>query len=210
MTEPASPVCYATLNVHPFAGDELRARLDDLARLRIAVFRAWPYLYDGDMAYERGYLQRYATARTGTIIAATDGAGDDARVVGASTALALDEEADYIRAPFVAAGMNTAEIFYFGESVLLPQYRGHGIGVRFFEQREAAARRHGYKTCCFCAVQRPDDHPLKPADYVPLDGFWTKRGYVKQPQLVSGFSWLDIGAAAPTTKPMVYWMKQLA
>lgn len=186
-------------------GDAMRARLDDLARLRIAVFRAWPYLYEGELDYERGYLRRYAEARSGTIVVAMDG---DA-VVGAATALALDEEADYVKAPFLAAGMDTGEIFYFGESVLLPQYRGHGIGVRFFAEREAAARQFGCPVCCFCAVQRPDDHPLKPADYLPLDAFWGKRGYRRRPELVSGFSWRDIGDSEQSEKPMVYWMRDL-
>ncbi len=193
------------LRVVRFSGDEMRARLDDLARLRIEVFRAFPYLYEGSLDYERRYITRYARARTGTMAVALDG---DA-VVGASTALALEEEADYVQAPFVAAGMNLGEIFYFGESVLLPRYRGAGIGVRFFEEREAAAREFGYPVCCFCAVARPEDHPLKPADYVPLDGFWKKRGYTKRPDLVSQFSWKDIGAAGETAKPMVYWMKRL-
>jgi GNAT superfamily N-acetyltransferase len=193
------------IRVVRFTGEQMRARLDDLARLRIEVFRAWPYLYEGSLDYERGYIARYANARTGTIVVALDG---DA-VVGASTALALDEEADYVRAPFVQAGMDTAQIFYFGESVLLPRYRGHGIGVKFFEEREAAARDFGYPLCCFCGVQRPDDHPMKPADYVPLDAFWGKRGYVKRPDLIASFSWRDIGDAAETAKPMVYWMKDL-
>lgn len=206
MSTGSSPPCFGTISVARFSGAELRARLDDLARLRIEVFRAWPYLYDGSMDYERGYLARYAAARTGTIIAALD---DDA-VVGAATALALDEEADYVRAPFLAAGLDTARIFYFGESVLLPRYRGQGLGVQFFAEREAAARRFGYMQCCFCAVQRPEDHPMKPADYVPLDAFWAKRGYRRQPQLVASFTWQDTGAAAPSAKPMVYWLKDLA
>lgn len=193
------------IRVVRFTGEQMRARLDDLARLRIEVFRAWPYLYEGSLEYERGYIARYAQARTGTIVVALDGE----TVVGASTALALDEEADYVRAPFVRAGMDTAEIFYFGESVLLPQYRGHGIGVKFFEEREAGARAFGYPLCCFCGVQRPDDHPMKPADYVPLDAFWGKRGYVQRPDLVASFSWRDIGDVAETAKPMVYWMKDL-
>lgn len=197
------------IRVVRFTGEQMRARLDDLARLRIEVFRAWPYLYEGSLDYERGYITRYARARTGTIVVALDGAGNEARVVGASTALALDEEADYVRAPFVQAGMDTAQIFYFGESVLLPQYRGHGIGVKFFAEREAAARGFGYPLCCFCAVQRPENHPMKPADYVPLDAFWDKRGYVKRPDLVASFSWHDIGDVAETSKPMVYWMKDL-
>lgn len=194
-----------SLRVERLEGDALRARLDDLARLRITVFRAFPYLYDGALEYERKYLPRYAEAGTGTIIIALDGE----QVVGASTALALDEESDYVRAPFLKAGIDTAPVFYFGESVLLPQYRGKGIGVKFFEEREAAAARHGRSLCCFCAVQRPADHPMKPADYVPLDDFWAHRGYVKRPELVATFSWQDIGDAAETAKPMVYWMKQL-
>lgn len=193
------------IRVVRFTGEQMRARLDDLARLRIDVFRAWPYLYEGSLDYERRYIARYAQARTGTIVVALDRDS----VVGASTALALDEEADYVRAPFVQAGMDTARIFYFGESVLLSQYRGHGIGVKFFEEREAAARGFGYPLCCFCGVLRPDDHPMKPADYVPLDAFWGKRGYVRRPDLVASFSWRDIGDAAETAKPMVYWMKDL-
>lgn len=195
----------SALQVVRFSGDQMRARLDDLARLRITVFRAFPYLYEGSLDYERKYLTRYANARTGTIAVAL---ADDA-VVGACTALALDEEADYVRAPFTAAGMKTSEIFYFGESVLLPQYRGQGIGVRFFEEREAAAKEFGYPVCCFCAVARPEDHPMKPRGYVALDAFWTKRGYVKHPELVSRFSWQDIGESGETQKPMIYWMKNL-
>lgn len=198
MTAPA-------MRVARFTGDEMRARLDDLARLRIEVFRAWPYLYEGSLDYERNYMTRYAASRTGTIVVALDGA----RIVGASTALALEEEADFVQAPFRQAGLNIAEIFYFGESVLLPQYRGHGIGVRFFTEREAAAQQFGYRICCFCAVQRPEDHPLKPRDYQPLDAFWSHRGYRRRPDLVSTFTWRDIGEAEETPKPMVYWMKEL-
>lgn len=193
------------LSIARLTGDEMRARLDDLARLRIAVFRAWPYLYKGTMGHEREYLPRYAEARTGTLVVARDGE----RIVGASTALGLDEEGDTVRAPFEAAGMDLSRIFYFGESVLLPEYRGQGVGVRFFEEREAAARAHGYSHAAFCSVVRPEDHPARPADYVPLDGFWARRGYVKRPDLVGTFHWKDIGDAGESPKPMVYWMKTL-
>ncbi|MFP5511018.1 MAG: GNAT family N-acetyltransferase, partial [Alphaproteobacteria bacterium] len=42
------------IRVAALTGAGLEAALDDVARLRIAVFRDWPYLYDGDLAYERG------------------------------------------------------------------------------------------------------------------------------------------------------------
>lgn len=194
-----------TLEVVRLGGEAMAARLDDLARLRIAVFRAFPYLYQGDLAYERRYLPRYAEARTGTLVVAMDGT----RIVGASTALGLDEEDDYVQQPFRDAGMDLSRIFYFGESVLLPGYRGQGVGVRFFAEREAAALQHGYPACAFCSVVRPSDHPARPKNYVPLDGFWAKRGYEKRPDLVAKFSWRDIGGRTETEKPMVYWLKTL-
>jgi predicted GNAT superfamily acetyltransferase len=56
----------------------------DLARLRVTVFRDWPYLYDGDAAYERGYLARYARGDS-IVVAAFDGD----RMVGAATGMPL-------------------------------------------------------------------------------------------------------------------------
>ena len=194
-----------TVTVTKLTGDDLKARLDDLAKLRIEIFRAWPYLYKGTIAYERQYLPRYAEARTGTMIVAEE----DGVIVGASTALGLDEEEDNVHQPFLDAGLDMRGIFYFGESVLLPAYRGQGIGVRFFEEREKAALGHGYKEACFRAVVRPDDHPARPKDYVPLDGFWTKRGYAKRPELIAKFAWRDIGERDDSDKPMVFWMKTL-
>jgi GNAT superfamily N-acetyltransferase len=193
------------LTVTRLSGTEMRERLEDLARLRITVFRDWPYLYEGTMEHEREYLPRYAEAKTGTLIVAKDGEA----IVGASTALGLDEESDYVRKPFETAGMDLSKIFYFGESVLLSQYRGQGVGVRFFEEREKAARDHGYQQTAFCGVVRPDDHPARPADYEPLDAFWSKRGYQRRGDLVATFTWQDIGDSVKTEKPMVYWTKTL-
>jgi hypothetical protein len=46
-------------------------------------------------------------------------------------------------------------------------------------------------------------------DYVPLDAFWNRRGYVHQPQLRTEFSWRDIGEDKESAKPMSFWMKEL-
>ena len=39
-----------SLELKPLTGEALSAALPGLAKLRITVFRAWPYLYDGDAA----------------------------------------------------------------------------------------------------------------------------------------------------------------
>ena len=193
------------LRVETCRGDALAAHLPALARLRLTVFRAWPYLYDGSEAYERTYLATYLRAPGAAIAIAWDGA----EAVGAATCLPMPQAAAEVQTPFLAAGWDLDTLFYFGESVLLPAYRGQGIGVRFFELREAQARAHKATTATFCAVQRPPDHPQRPAGATTLDAFWTHRGYAKQPGLTCHMSWKDIGQAEETTKTMQFWLRLL-
>lgn len=174
-----------------------------VARLRIQVFRDFPYLYDGSEAYEERYLKRYTTSN-GTVVVLVL---DDNRVVGASTGMPMYEEDDAVRRPFEKKGYDPDDIFYFGESVLLPEYRGLGYGVRFFEEREAHALALGYKITTFCAVDRPANHQKKPTGYQPLDHFWEKRGYKKLPEMKSTFIWKDLDEAVESPKTLTYWIK---
>ncbi|MEC9369337.1 MAG: GNAT family N-acetyltransferase, partial [Pseudomonadota bacterium] len=89
-------------------GKGLEERLGDIARLRIRVFRDWPYLYDGDLAYEKKYLAGFANSPGACCVAAFDGD----RVVGASTALPVGDEHEPIRAPLREAGFDLSRVFY--------------------------------------------------------------------------------------------------
>ncbi|KAA5606537.1 GNAT family N-acetyltransferase [Roseospira marina] len=194
------------ITLRALTGADLDAHLDALARLRIAVFRAFPYLYDGDEAYERRYLRTYADAHGGVLVAALDGD----TVVGAATGVPLVAEPPEVREAVTAGGLDVATTFYFGESVLMPAWRGRGIGVGFFEARESHARALGGMThAVFCAVQRPADHPRRPADYVPLDAFWCHRGYAPLPGARCTFSWRDLDETAESPKPMAFWARRL-
>jgi GNAT superfamily N-acetyltransferase len=187
------------------SGPAIEAVVPDLARLRVTVFRDWPYLYEGALEYERKYLAKYVRLPRATVVIARDGES----VVGASTALPLDDAEAELRAPFLAAGIDPATVYYYGESVLLAPYRGRGAGVRFFVERENRARVLGFAIAAFCGVVRPPDHPARPKDYVPLDAFWTKRGFAPRPDLTASFEWRDVGDAKPTGKPMGFWLKNL-
>jgi GNAT superfamily N-acetyltransferase len=193
------------VSVRRLSHAEIEARIDDLAALRIEVFRAFPYLYDGYAAYERDYLATYVESPGAVVIGAFD--GDE--LVGAATAAPLGQHHQEFAAPFAERGLEVRDFFYFGESVLRFRYRGAGVGVRFFEQRERAARDAGFSKCVFSAVIRPTDHPMRPRGHVPLDRFWEKRGYHRIEGLATRFSWRDVGFSEATEKPMEYWMKDL-
>ncbi|WP_378947952.1 GNAT family N-acetyltransferase [Paracoccus sp. R86501] len=185
-------------------GQALADALDDVARLRMAVFRDWPYVYDGDADYEREYLQAYLSPGA-VVVAALDGD----RIVGAATGAPMADHAADFAAAFQNRPEDLGDIFYCAESALLPQYRGQGIGHAFFDAREEHARSLGHRYSAFCSVIRPDDHPARPADYRPLDPFWRKRGYEPQPDVVARFAWKDLGQAEETDKPLQFWMRAL-
>lgn len=193
------------VTVETLSAKRIGEAIDTLAALRIAVFRDWPYLYDGDADYERAYLADFAAAPQAVLVIARDGD----TIVGAATASPMIAQAAAIQAPFARDGRDTSALFYFGESVLLPGYRGQGIGHAFFDHREAGARSAGAARATFCAVQRPADHPLCPVNYRPLDDFWTGRGYAKVEGLKTSLDWRDIGNAQETAHPMQFWMRHM-
>src|SRR5690606_38292031 len=99
------------ITLEALSGAALRPRLDEVARLRIAVFRDWPYLYAGDVGYEREYLDAYAQSPDSVVVLARDG---DA-VVGASTGIPLAADGAEFQAPFLERGIEVAKVFYCGE-----------------------------------------------------------------------------------------------
>jgi GNAT superfamily N-acetyltransferase len=192
------------LRLQNFHGSELEPHLDALGALRIAVFREYPYLYDGSLEYERDYLRVYLRSAGSLVVLAFDGD----RVVGATTCLPMVDEGPEFQEAFVKAGYDISTICYFGESILLPEYRGHGIGKEFFTRREAQVQKLGLKLSTFCAVDRPAHHPLRPAGYRPLDDFWCSQGYAKHPDLQATFVWKEIGEEVESPKTLTFWVKE--
>lgn len=193
------------IEVRALHGVELEAALDGVASLRIAVFRDWPYLYDGSQAYEREYLQTYRDNPAALLV----GAFHDGKLVGASTSTPMEDHAPEFSAPFRALGIAPEKILYGAESVLLRPYRGIGLGHRFIDLREAHARQLGRTHVAFCSVIRPEDHPARPAITRSNDAFWRGRGYDTLPGVVARFSWKDLGEAEESEKALQFWMRAL-
>lgn len=180
--------------------------IEQLAALRITVFREWPYLYEGDVDNERDYLAAFTRSPSSTMVVATVETAGSPCVVGVSTAMALADESRSIRMPFERAGLRAEEWFYLAESVLLPEFRGTGVGHAFFDQREAAGRGLGFEKFAFCAVVRSPDDPRRPAEARQLEPFWRKRGY--EPMALScNLRWKEVNATAPSDHELRFWSK---
>lgn len=193
-----------SLHLKTLTGADLAPYLSDLAALRIEVFREWPYLYEGNPIYEEKYLKAFAQAPNAVLVLAFDAH----TLLGASTGLPLRHETANIIKPFTTNNWAINDIFYLSESVLKAPYRGQGLGVGFFRERETWAKSLGFKWATFCGVIRPENHPLRPANAVPLDNFWQKRGYTRT-DLICEIEWQDLDKAEETAKPLRFWTKQL-
>jgi GNAT superfamily N-acetyltransferase len=194
------------IEVRCYNGAAIAPWLDHLAALRIAVFRDWPYLYDGDEEYEAQYLQTYLRSPRSVAVLAFDGG----MVVGASTGLPLVDESAEFTEPFEQGSIPASEVFYCGESVLLPQYRGRGLGHRFFDEREAHARSYGdYAWTAFCAVDRETTHPRRPAFHRGNEPFWHKRGYRARPELRAHLPWRELEHPLDVDHTLTFWLRPL-
>ncbi len=192
----------AELQIITVTGAALAPYVPALSRLRADIFAGWPYLYDGAVGEEERHLRNYAGSPGAAIVVALD--GDE--VVGASTCQPMTEALPAVR----QAGLDPATHCYFGESLLLAAYRGRGIGVRFFEQREAHARSLGLANTAFCAVVRNPNDPRRPPGYVPLDEFWRRRGYTARPEISAIMRWPEPGDdGRETPHSLAFWTRAL-
>jgi GNAT superfamily N-acetyltransferase len=188
-------------------GAAIAPYVPDLARLRIEVFREFPYLYDGAEDYERKYLQTYVNSPRSLAVLVYD----RTELIGASTGLPMQDETAEFQRPFVEHGYDVGKVFYCGESVLRKEYRGRGIYKHLFQAREQhASELPGIELCTFCGVQRPADHPLRPPDYTPLNAIWQRFGYTEQPRLETRYVWKDIDQSESDAKTMRFWTKPLS
>ncbi len=188
-----------------FKGKEILPFISDLAKLRIEVFKEYPYLYVGNMEYETEYLNTYTSCPESVMALVYI----NNKVVGVSTAIPLEFETAECKQPLIEHAKDIKKIFYLGESVLLPQYRGHNIYRHFFHERETAAQEYGSKITAFCAVERDPHDPRRPKEYMPLDNVWRHFGYEKHPELCAYYEWKEIGEKTESKKPLIFWLKNL-
>jgi GNAT superfamily N-acetyltransferase len=195
----------ATPRFTTFTGAAIGSVLADFQRLHVAVFHDWPYLYDGSVD-ETPYIAPYVNIPRAALFLCR--VGD--QPIGLATCLPLDQESANVQAPFLAAGLDPRRFFYFGEGVLLREWRGQGLGKRLFELRESHARAVSTADyAVFCSVRRPLDHPLRPADAQTNDRFWRARDYQPMQGISCTMTWKDRGEPTESKHTLDFWIRSL-
>jgi GNAT superfamily N-acetyltransferase len=194
------------IHVRSFTGSGLKPYLHSVAKLRMEVFREYPYFEEPDLDRETQYLRKLSSSKEsiGVLIF------DNTTLVGVSLGYPFSIEEAFLHRPFKERRLDIESYFFFGDSALLKIYRGRGIGHHFFDAREAhIAHYKKFKHICFCVPDCPESDPQRPKDFIPLHDFWRKRGYIQQPEMKCTLFWKGIGEARPTEKQMNFWIKDL-
>jgi GNAT superfamily N-acetyltransferase len=186
-------------------GAAIAGVLDDLATLRLDIFREYPYLYEGRSEDELNYLGTYAKTPDACVILAYHGHA----VVGAVAGIPLIQEAPQMRAAFAETAFPLNEVYYVGELLFRPAYRSCGLGQKLLARLEHYIQSlSSYRKLTCATVVRPDDHPLRPRDYIPITRFLARTGFARLSGVTTHFSWRETDGVK-RDHPMQFWSKEL-
>lgn len=186
-------------------GPQIQEYLEQIAQLRLTIFKEYPYLYDGRLKDELDYLRHYADQGEATAIIASCGN----QLAGAVTAIPLQCESEELTSPFTATQYLAERIIYIGELLFYPDYRNKGLGSRLLSRIEQHYRDQKiYEYLTSVTVKRPEDHPCRPDGYVPIERFLLRNQFAKIPGLTTHFTWKEIDGIRRDHE-MQFWIKAL-
>ncbi len=194
-----------SVQISTYTGKAIAGALGSFQHVHATVFNEWPYLLDS-RPDDQPYIAPYADLpRAALFVARHDGSP-----VGLATCLPLGDESANVQAPFIERGWEVRRFFYFGEGVILKEWRGIGLGKRLFELRESHARAVSTADyAIFCSVRRALDHPLRPANATTNDAFWRRRGFQPMNGVACTMTWRGHGDPEPTRHTLDFWIKSL-
>lgn len=192
------------------AQETMSERFQDIAHMRLTLFKEFPYLYEGDEEGEREYLESYFNADTACLILLYD----QGEIVGFSSGVGLHEEMPDIQKPFARHGLNTQDYYYVGEVMLKAPYQKKGLTKIFQEHhnwhiQNLKARGEGnFSKLTLMTVVRPDDHPLYPEGYEPIDGILNHFGFQKSDTLFVHLPWSQVDQEEVVDHTLNIWIKE--
>lgn len=197
---------HETCHMQVLKGEAIRPYVKDITDLCLVVYREFPYLYEGTEEEYMPAIEHYAQSPLGIACVLFD----NQKLVG----IAIGEPMGAMREKYKQPLLNfysESELdafFYFGEFLLLKEYREKGLGQKMYFELEKQINEEGQlRTICFCKIAEFDKHPLMPKNYKSLDEFWTKLGFSQREEIATSVFWRNIGEEEDSPHKMIYWVK---
>lgn len=199
-----------SLRIDIYVGADSLEFIETVSKVRIDVFKDYPYLYEGDLEYEKKYVQGY-TADSKAMIAI---ARIDGKIAGVSTGIPLISDSEIVadaKKVFAKDQVDIGDYYYYGEIIVLPEFRGKSIASRLYAEQDAVVKTWGFKHVCILTVVREQDHPLKPENYKSPDSMWKHLGFFRN-NLTVEYHWPTIQidkTVRDVNNTLEFWTKSL-
>lgn len=199
-------LCSEEIKIQVFKGKEIAPYVQDISELRLDFFRNYPYLYDGEIVSDKEYVQMYPNSEHAILVVAKD----NEKVIGVVTGLPMDEAPEDIKNFIDDKKMPSKNVFYLGEIVLNKEYAGDNLENKMYNEFERTVKNTGNATQIYLfEIETQKNDPRKPSNYVSIEDFWQAQGFSQNPELITQFSWKEIGSSETKNHPMVLWKKDL-
>lgn len=179
--------------------------LDQMAFIRVNLFKEFPYLYEGNLDEERVYLSHYTRSARSLLCLVLD----KGKPVGFASGLVLDDFLEEVKAPFKKLQLDLKSYFYIGEILIYPIYRSFGLLKKVFELLEAYAYFQKYSALTFVTVDRRLNHSAYPQEYRSLEPVWQYFGYKKELGMRVEMSWRQVDSHNEEKNTLSVWNKFL-
>lgn len=190
------------IKIDVYIGKEIEPFLDLLSEWRVKFFKEPPYLYVGTIESDKEHTRDYLVDERSTVAIARS----EDQIVGISTGIPLNSQSNFIKvlqSLFRSNHKDPSSYYYFGEVMILPEYRGQGLTRKLFKAQEKLAVQWGYQNAALLTVVREN--------YFDLDNMWQHLGYTKtEMELI--VNWPTIqkdGSVRNSDNRMPVWIKKL-
>ena len=186
-------------------GQEILPYKEAVADVGLAVFREYPYFFEGTVSEYLDYLLMGANSKHSLFVIAEQ----DNQVIGVIWGVpVVDYTLDMIHM-FSTHGIEPSKLFYLSGLTVLRDYRGRDVGYILYRKFENEVKKQGiYPLLTYCEVIQSSDR-ASPIDYVGLDSYASRIGFVKHPELMCYWSWREVDSLQIKEHPMVFWIKNL-
>lgn len=176
-----------------------------IVKLMDAVYMEYPNLYDGAGDGYDYNLDVFRKARDTHFCLIFDGP----KIVGFIGSMCMEDAVTSYMKHLTAKNIPLQSKYYIGETVILPEYRGKGLGKKLHEAAETHARHLDYSEFWLCTLDESRVTTPAPAKYSSGEKFWRNRGFTRHPELIFNTRYKAVGESAETAHGMIFYSKRL-
>lgn len=189
---------------------ELQEIVPFMVEQRIAAFRDYPYLYEGNTKEENEYCQWFVR-QSHSAVAVAYWNGQPAGFVSGTSFTDFDIHFKASIDLFENNGLDPKKFYYIPEVIIMPEHRKKGLARKLLNLIEQHAQKLGYQSSCL-VHETHEHHPLKPINYQTSENIWLKHGYWKTGMIIK-FPWLTLqpdSSLKNEDHELRYWIKNLS